>query len=128
MDKPSVMPPRVLVVDDLVMNRILLREILTELHYEYTLAENGKKAIEYLESEPLDIVLMDIEMPVMNGIETTRYIRNSLPPPASGIPIVALTAHNPRIFFEDFRDVGFDAILTKPYSIEKLQEIILRFC
>ncbi|NLI23329.1 MAG: response regulator [Bacteroidales bacterium] len=123
-----MMPPRILVVDDLVMNRILLREILTELHYDFVLAENGKKAIECLESEPVDVILMDIEMPVMNGIETTRHIRSNLPPPASNVPIVALTAHNPRIFFEDFRDVGFDAILTKPYSIEKLREIILRFC
>lgn len=123
-----MMPPRILIVDDLVMNRILLREILTELHYDYTLAENGKMAIECLESEPVDVILMDIEMPVMNGIETTRHIRNNLPPPVSNIPIVALTAHNPRIFFEDFRDVGFDAILTKPYSIQKLQEMILRFC
>jgi len=123
-----MMPPRILVVDDLVMNRILLREILTELHYDFVLAENGKKAIECLESEQVDVILMDIEMPVMNGIETTRHIRSNLPPPASNVPIVALTAHNPRIFFEDFRDVGFDAILTKPYSIEKLREIILRFC
>ncbi len=123
-----MMSLRVLVVDDLVMNRILLKEILSELHFDYILAENGKKAIEYVESEPVDVILMDIEMPIMNGIETTRHIRNNLSPPVSNIPIVALTAHNPHLFFEDFRDVGFDAILTKPYSIDKLREIILRFC
>lgn len=122
------MAPRILVVDDLIMNRILLREILKELHYEYVLVENGKKAIEFLESEHADVVLMDIEMPVMNGIETTRHIRNNLPPPVSNIPVIALTAHNPRIFFEDSHDAGFDAILTKPYSIDKLREVISQFC
>ena len=70
------------------------------------------------------MIFMDIEMPVMNGIETTQYIRNELSAPLNGIPIIALTAHNPDLFFEDFSDIGFDELVTKPYSIEKIREKI----
>ena len=70
------------------------------------------------------MIFMDIEMPVMNGLETTAYIRNELNPPLSSIPVIALTAHNPELFFEDFADVGFDELITKPYSAEKIRELI----
>ena len=88
------------------------------------LVENGEKAIEALRQEEFHLVFMDIEMPVMNGIETTNFIRNEMPYPVNAIPIIALTAHNPDIFFEDFADVGFDELITKPYSVDKLKEKI----
>jgi len=115
---------KVLIVDDIFTNRLLLVELLRTLDHEYKQVENGKEAIEALESEPFDLILMDIEMPVMNGIETTIYIREKLQYPKNKTPIVALTAHNPQLFFEDFKDVGFDKLLTKPYNIEKLSAII----
>jgi CheY-like chemotaxis protein len=60
----------------------------------------------------------------MNGIETTTHIRKSFPSPKNVVPIVALTAHNPSLFFEDFNDVGFDELITKPYSLDKIVELI----
>jgi CheY-like chemotaxis protein len=116
--------PRVLVVDDLYTNRFLLREILKTAKFEFLIVENGKEAIEALEREHFDLILMDIEMPVMNGLETTIHIRKKLASPLNKIPIIALTAHNPKLFFEDFRDVGFDSIITKPYSVQKLLELV----
>ena len=116
--------PRVLVVDDLFTNRLLLRELLKSMKLEFKMAENGKEAIDCLHAESFDIILMDVEMPVMNGLETTRYIREVMPLPVKNIPIIALTAHNPKLFFEDFKEVGFDNILTKPYSLKRLQELI----
>ncbi|PID91572.1 MAG: hypothetical protein CSA96_07625, partial [Bacteroidetes bacterium] len=89
--------------------------------------ENGKEAIALLEKEEAHMIFMDIEMPVMNGIETTNYIRNKMPAPICGIPIIALTAHNPDIFFEDYSDVGFNELITKPYSIQKIKEKIENF-
>ena len=118
---------KVLIVDDIFTNRLLLVELLRTLDHEYVQVENGKEAIEALESDSFDLVLMDIEMPVMNGLETTMYIREKFQHPKNRIPIVALTAHNPQLFFEDFRDVGFDKLLTKPYSIEKLSAIVRDF-
>ncbi len=66
-------------------------------------------------------------MPVMNGLETTLHIRNKMPFPTNALPIIALTAHNPEQFFEDFKDVGFDELITKPYSVEKVKEKINSF-
>jgi CheY-like chemotaxis protein len=110
----------ILIVDDIFINRILLKEILQEISDNIIEAENGKIAIEIINNNPIDIVLMDIEMPVMNGLETTKYIRHSLPEPNKRIPIIALTAHNPADFFNDYHNAGFDELLTKPYSFEKV--------
>ena len=118
---------RILVVDDIYTNRYLLSELVRMTGNEVVLAENGQQAIDILEHEVIHIVFMDIEMPVMNGIETIRHIRNNMVPPVNGLPVIALTAHNPEIFFEDFSDAGFDELITKPYSVEKIKEKILNF-
>jgi CheY-like chemotaxis protein len=118
---------RILVVDDIFTNRYLLSELIKTTQNEVVLANNGQQAIEILEREKIDIVFMDIEMPVMNGIETTQYIRNEMPSPVNGLPVIALTAHNPELFFEDYSEVGFDELITKPYSVEKIREKIIGF-
>ena len=66
---------RVLIVDDIFTNRLLLSEILSNLDLEFDEVENGKEAIDAILQKDYDLVLMDIEMPVMNGLETTIYIR-----------------------------------------------------
>jgi CheY-like chemotaxis protein len=116
---------RILVVDDIYTNRYLLSELIRLTGNEAVLAENGEEAIEILKSQKIHVVFMDIEMPVMNGVETTRYIRNELPSPLNAIPVIALTAHNPEIFFEDYSEAGFDELVTKPYSVSKLKAKIL---
>ena len=118
---------RILVVDDIYTNRYLLSELVKLTGNEAVLAENGEEAIEIIKNQEIHMVFMDIEMPVMNGIETTQYIRNEMPAPMNVIPIIALTAHNPELFFEDFSDVGFDELITKPYSVEKIKEKIQNF-
>ena len=115
---------KILIVDDIFTNRLLLVEILRILGHEFSQAENGKEAIDAINNNDFDVVLLDIEMPVMNGLETTVYIRQKMPFPKNKIPIVALTAHNPQLFYEEFKDTGFDKVLTKPYNIEKLSAII----
>jgi CheY-like chemotaxis protein len=112
---------RILVVDDIYTNRYLLSELIKLTGNEAIMAQNGKEAIEILEKEKIDIIFMDIEMPVMNGIETTQYIRHEMASPLNAIPIIALTAHNPELFFNDYSDVGFDELVTKPYSVEKIK-------
>ena len=114
----------ILIVDDILVNRLLLKEIIEEFANEIKEAENGKKAIEILQSGNIDLVLMDIEMPVMNGLETARHIRNELKPPLNKVPIIALTAYNPSDFFEDLNDTCFDNLLTKPYSIKKVENAL----
>jgi len=115
---------KILIVDDILVNRLLLKEVMKNLEITCVEAQNGKEAIDIIANERIDLVFMDIEMPVMNGLETTKYVREKLPSPKKYIPIVALTAHNPANFFDDYRDVGFDYIMTKPYSIEKIKQAI----
>jgi len=114
----------ILIVDDILMNRILLKEVLTDVAQNIKIAENGREAIEVLQLSPIDIIFMDIEMPVMNGLETTQHIRKKMPSPLNSTPIIALTAHNPLDFFEDFSTAGFNDIITKPYSFEKIKQAI----
>jgi len=115
---------KILVVDDIYTNRYLLSELVKLTGNVAVLAENGQEAIDILTKEEIHMVFMDIEMPVMNGVETTQYIRNKLPSPLNAITVIALTAHNPELFFEDYSDAGFDELITKPYSVEKIRDII----
>lgn len=115
---------KILIVDDIFTNRLLLTELIRTIGHESEQAENGKEAIDLLEKSNFDLILMDIEMPVMNGLETTEYIRTKFPSPKNVISIIALTAHNPNLFFEEFGDAGFDELITKPYSLDKIIDVI----
>lgn len=118
---------RIIVTDDIFTNRLLLSEILEELGHEYFLANNGKEAVDEFSNKEYDLILMDIEMPVMNGVEATKYIRETFNSPKADIPIIALTAHNPKLFFDDYKDVGFSQLLTKPYSVSKIKEMLISY-
>lgn len=115
---------QILIVDDIYTNRLLLSELIKTLGHDSLQAENGKEAIALLEINPIDLILMDIEMPIMNGLETCHHIRNNMENPKSTTSVVALTAHNPNMFFEDFNEAGFNELLTKPYSLDKIIELI----
>jgi len=119
---------KLLIVDDILVNRMLIREIVKKVSVSCLEAQNGKEAIDLLNVNNIDLILMDIEMPVMNGLETTKYIRERLPYPKNNIPIIALTAHNPLTFFTDFKDAGFNQLMTKPYSVSKILSLIQEVC
>jgi CheY-like chemotaxis protein len=119
---------KIIVADDYYTNRLLVSEILKSLGHEFIEAENGQQALEALENNnDIDLVLMDLEMPVMNGVEAMKYIREKLVYPKSEIPIIALTAHNPGMFLEDCQGSGFNKLMGKPYSIEKIAEMLEGF-
>lgn len=114
----------VLIVDDVLENRTLLSKVISKLGYNYDLAENGKEAVEKLEKSSYDLIFMDVKMPVMSGIEATKYIRANFPFPKNRVKIVAITAYKYKEFFDDFHDVGFNDIISKPYTIDKVSNII----
>ena len=109
----SIRPLRVLVVDDVAVNRELLEEMLARHGHEVLLAEDGAAAVELAARERPDVVLMDVQMPVMDGMEATRRIRR-LPPPAGAVPILALTANVMAAERERYLACGMDRCLTKP--------------
>lgn len=119
--------PKVLIVDDILVNRMLLSDIATSIGCECTLAKNGKEAIDLIMENDFNMVIMDIEMPVMNGLETTSAIRK-IEGRKSQIPVIALTAHDPADFFSEFSACGFNELITKPYLITKIQKLVDDFC
>ncbi len=114
---------RVLVVDDMEMNRFLMRKVLQRVHAQPTFAENGAMAVEILRNESFDVVLMDLHMPVMNGREATRLIRSEQIPRANPrIPILALTADAFKHTQESVLEAGMNDFLPKPINIDLLYQ------
>ena len=113
---------KILAVEDTPLNYLLLKIMLDEFGFEQDFAENGKVAIEKLQSNSYDIILMDIQMPVMNGIEATEYIRNIM---NSKIPIIALTADVTMDDLEKCKAVGMNGHIAKPIDEKKLYKKIV---
>jgi two-component system, chemotaxis family, CheB/CheR fusion protein len=107
---------KVLVVEDMALNQLLIKIILADFNFEVEIAENGKIAIELLLMNTYDIILMDLQMPEMNGFEATAYIRNEL---KSDIPIIALTADVTTVDVDKCLAVGMNDYISKPID-EKL--------
>lgn len=116
---------KVLVVDDEEYNRMLIQSIFKKWNVNYTEATNGLEAIEKVKSQNYDLILMDARMPVIDGINATKFIRNSLDHHKSKIPIVAITAAISDVDKEKYFFSGSNTILEKPFSEEKLLEVIL---
>jgi CheY-like chemotaxis protein len=116
----------ILIVDDIVINRYIIREIIRALGFEYKEADNGQKAIEYCKEYDFDIIFLDIEMPVMNGLETARQIRTSFTFPKNKVLIYALTAYNPSFIHDELNLDDFNGVVTKPFSLERIKEIIIK--
>ncbi|MEL6686445.1 MAG: ATP-binding protein [Pseudomonadota bacterium] len=112
---------RVLIVDDNATNHIVASSLLSPIVKSIDTALNGEEALEKLQSEAYDLVLMDIHMPVMDGIETTLAIR-STPSPFQHIPIVALTADPQYQQTRLCRNIGMNASLGKPIKLAGLTQ------
>ncbi|OPX56062.1 two-component system, NarL family, sensor histidine kinase BarA [Oceanospirillum multiglobuliferum] len=116
-------PPTILVVDDNSANLLLASSLLNEYGLSVLQANSGKKAIELTLSHRPDLILMDIQMPEMDGMETTRRIRR-LSPWCETLPIIALTAHALPEEGNKFISAGLNDLLTKPFDEQKLAKII----
>ena len=106
----------VLVVEDIPLNQLLMKTLLDDFGFQRDIASNGKIAIERLQAKSYDIILMDLQMPEMNGFEATDYIRNVL---HSNIPIIALTADVTTVDLAKCKAVGMNDYIAKPVD-EKL--------
>jgi PAS domain S-box-containing protein len=107
---------KVLVVEDIALNQLLMKTLLDDFGFDRDIAGNGKIAIEKLAAKSYDIILMDLQMPIMNGFEATAYIRNTL---NSKIPIIALTADVTTVDLAKCKAVGMNDYIAKPVD-EKL--------
>ena len=118
---------RVLLVEDMEMNQILASTILNEMGCVVEIADNGQIAVEKVQSADYDVVLMDIQMPIMNGYEAAQAIRSLPEEKFKKIPIIAMTAN---AFDEDRQraiEAGMNGHLGKPIEIDKLRETLLKY-
>lgn len=113
---------RLLVVEDIPLNQLLMKTVLDDFEFESEIAENGKIAIEKLKDNVYDIVLMDLQMPEMNGFEATEYIRNVL---KLNIPIIALTADVTTVDLAKCKAVGMNDYIAKPLDEKLLYKKII---
>ncbi len=115
-EKAQTTSIKILVAEDMALNKLLLKTILEEYKFQYDIVSNGKEAIEQLKNNRYDLILMDLQMPEMNGFEATEHIRKVL---KSTIPIIALSADVTTVDIEICKTAGMNDYLAKPID-EKL--------
>ena len=122
---------RVLLVEDNAVNREVAEEILAQVGASVTSSENGAQALARLGAEqpapPYDLVLMDLQMPVMDGYEATRRIRKLTTPWAKNLPVIAMTAHSGAEEYEACRAAGFNGHTGKPISLDDFFAVLRRW-
>ena len=116
--------PKVLLVEDNELNQLVVEMILPILNCDLTTVDNGKKAVKLLEKEEFDIILMDIQMPVMNGIEATKIIREKL---KLETPIIALSANAFKSEIDLCMSTGMNDYVTKPFEEQYLLQVITKY-
>ena len=127
----SALPPvptqvRILLADDEKINRILAGEMMKKRGWQVTEAENGTEVLEKLADQKCDLILMDLEMPKMDGLETTRLIRAREQETGRHLPIIAMTAHAVTGYRQICLDAGMDDYISKPFEFDDLLRIMAK--
>jgi two-component system cell cycle response regulator DivK len=115
----------ILVVEDQADNRQILRDLLTSVGYRIVEADNGELGVAAATAQHPDLILMDIQLPVLDGYEATRRIKAD--PTLKSIPIIVVTSYALSGDEDKARDAGCDAYITKPYSPRQLLAIVRKF-
>ena len=119
---------QILLTEDNLINQKVATNIMEKWGHTVTVANNGKEALDILEKQNFDLIFMDVQMPEMDGFETTQRIRNSVSPNISPqIPIVAMTANAMKGDRERCIAVGMDDYIAKPLNVEELFEVVQRY-
>jgi CheY-like chemotaxis protein len=112
----------VLVAEDNKINQIVVSKMLKAHNANVVFTDNGKECVEYFKTNPVDLVFMDIQMPVMDGIQATQAIRATQA--GQTVPIIAMTANTMKQDIEHYLDIGMDGYLTKPFDKVKLNSLL----
>jgi len=115
---------KILVVEDMELNQFIARHIMESWGFEVSMANNGNQAISMIKQNDYDLVLMDIQMPEMNGVVATKHIRKMSDPVKARLPIIALTGNSLNTDSEKYLAAGMNDYLSKPLSETKLFQVI----
>ncbi|MFZ1343404.1 ATP-binding protein [Thiothrix eikelboomii] len=118
--------PHILVVEDHKINQMVAKGMLLKLGYRVTVVDDGFQALEHLRTGDFALVLMDIQMPGMSGVETTKRVRAELP--EQQLPIIALTANAMKGDEQEYLAAGMNACLTKPIQMQTLALTLQAWC
>lgn len=118
---------KILVGEDSSIIINLTKNVLAFENYQMKAARNGKQVLELLEKEDFDLILMDISMPVMDGVECLRQIRTHSDPAKSKLPIIAISGNIRNYTPEEFRKLGFDDFIQKPLDYDKVLATVKKF-
>jgi CheY-like chemotaxis protein len=115
---------KVLLVEDTEDNRFMMRRLLEMAGYRVVEATNGEEAVKVARNESPRLILMDLSLPVIDGLAATRLIRKL--PDCQKTPIIAVSAHDSSDFQVDALDAGCNSYITKPIDFNELEELIAR--
>ncbi|MEQ8470866.1 MAG: response regulator [Marinoscillum sp.] len=117
---------QILLVEDNQINQMVAQNLLTKYGFSLDIANHGKEAIEKVKLKDYDVILMDVQMPEMNGLEATKYIRTQLSGDKSKVKIIAMTASVLKREIEICLEAGMDDYIPKPYNPQELYDKIIR--
>lgn len=112
----------VLIAEDNKVNQLIVSKMLKAHNAKLVITENGKECVKYFDENSVDLIFMDIQMPVMDGIKATKAIRAL--PAGKAVPIIAMTANTLKQDIEHYLDIGMDGYLTKPFDKAKLNSLL----
>lgn len=115
---------RILLAEDVMVNQRMASRILEKSGFVVSVASNGREAVDIYRKEAFDLILMDVDMPVMDGLEATQAIRRLEKDAASRVPIIAMTGHAMKDDREKCMEAGMDGYISKPVDPRRLVEII----
>ena len=121
---PPMRPLKILLVEDSLVNQKLAQALLRKYGHAVTVAHNGREALAAVIAEPFDLVLMDVQMPEMDGLEATATIRAREQQSGAHIPIIAMTAHAMDSDRQRCLEAGMDGYVSKPIRVTRLFETI----
>ncbi|WP_448519449.1 response regulator [Rhodoflexus sp.] len=120
------MPKQVLIAEDSSVIQNITRRVLQFQNFDITVVKNGQQVLDYLETNDCDIILMDISMPVMDGMECATKVRQLTDARKASVPIVAITGNAKNYTMDDFRSVGINDYIQKPINFDVLVETVRR--
>jgi CheY-like chemotaxis protein len=121
------MGKKVLVAEDSSVIQNLTKRILSFQNYEIISLKNGKEVLDYLEKSEADIILLDINMPVMNGIDCAKAVRSLADTTKANIPIIAITGNAQNHTVDFFHSIGINEFLPKPLNFDLLVELVKKY-
>jgi len=121
------MGKKVLIAEDSSVIQNLTRKILEQQDYDIDSAKNGKEVINKIQNDDFDLILMDINMPIIDGMECSRQIRTMDDEKKSNIPILAITGNARNFTMDEFKAAGINEYLQKPLDFDKLVTLVLKY-